>query len=90
MARRTTRRKTSRTKRRPWTKAEATALKKHSQKKTAVAQISRSMKRSQGSIRQKALSLNMSIGYRRYYQPVVQENSPPNRIARVSAPRSHI
>jgi hypothetical protein len=65
MARRTTRRKTSRPKRRPWTKADVTALKKHSQKKTAVAQISRSMKRSQGSIRQKALSLNMSMGHRR-------------------------
>ena len=65
MARRTTRRKTSRTRRRPWTKADVTALKKHSQKKTAVAQVSRSMKRSQGAIRQKALSLNMSMGHRR-------------------------
>jgi hypothetical protein len=64
MARRTTRRKTWRTKR-PWTKADVTALKKHSQKKTAVAQVSRSMKRSQGAIRQKALSLNISMGHRR-------------------------
>ncbi len=66
MARRTMRHKTSRTKWRPWTKADVTALKKHSRKKTAVAQISRFMKRTHGAIRQKALSLNLSIGHRSY------------------------
>jgi hypothetical protein len=50
---------------RPWTKADVTVLKKHSQKKTAVAEISRFMKRTHGAIRQKALSLNLSIGHRR-------------------------
>ena len=61
----TRRRKTSLAKWRPWTKADVTVLKKHSQKKTAVADISRFMKRTHGAIRQKALSLNLSIGHRR-------------------------
>ena len=50
---------------RPWTKADVIALKKHSRIKTSVARISQSMQRTPGAIRQKALSLNMSIGHRR-------------------------
>ena len=65
MTRRTTRQKTSRTKWRPWTRADVTALKKHSRAKTAVAQISRVMERTHGAVRQKALSLDLSIGHRR-------------------------
>ena len=65
MARKTIRRKASRTKWHAWTKADVSMLKNHSRKKTPVTQISRSMKRSPGAIRQKALSLNMSIGHRR-------------------------
>lgn len=59
------RRETSLAKWRPWTKADVTVLKQHSRKKTAVAEISRFMKRTHGAIRQKALSLNLSIGHRR-------------------------
>jgi hypothetical protein len=65
MAQRIKRGKASRTKRRPWSKADVAALKEHSRKKTAVIQISRSMNRSPGAIRQKALALNLSIGHRR-------------------------
>ena len=50
---------------RPWTKADVTALKRHSQKKTTVAEISRFLQRTHGAIRQRALSLNLSIGHRR-------------------------
>jgi len=65
MRRRTIGRVAWRAKWRPWTKADVTALKKHSRKKTGVAKISRFMKRTHGAIRQKALSLNLSIGHRR-------------------------
>jgi hypothetical protein len=40
-------------------------LKAHSKKKTPVAKISKSMKRTPGAIRQKALSLAIPIGHRR-------------------------
>ena len=65
MVRRTLRRNGSLAKWRPWTGADVSVLKKHSRKKTPVARISLSMKRTPGAIRQKALSLNMSIGHRR-------------------------
>jgi hypothetical protein len=63
---RTTRRKTSLNKWRPWTEADLTALKKHSRKKTAMPEIELLMQRTHGAIRQKAHSLNLPIGHRRY------------------------
>jgi hypothetical protein len=65
MRRRTLGRIASRAKWRPWTEADVSALIKHSRIKTSVAGISQSMQRTPGAIRQKALSLNMSIGHRR-------------------------
>jgi hypothetical protein len=61
-----TRRKTNRkSKRVAWTKQHVNDLKAHSKKKTPVAQIAKSMKRTSGAIRQKALSLGISVGHRR-------------------------
>jgi hypothetical protein len=57
--------KPSRTKRKAWTKADVGALKGHSRSKTPVVQIARTLKRSAGAIRQKALSLGLPIGHRR-------------------------
>jgi hypothetical protein len=57
--------KKSRTKRRAWSKGDVTALRGHSKKKTPVASIARTLKRSAGSIRQKALTLGLPIGHRR-------------------------
>jgi hypothetical protein len=54
-----------RRKRATWTKEDVRNLKTHSRSKTPVAKISKLMKRSEGAIRQKALSLNFSIGHRR-------------------------
>jgi hypothetical protein len=48
-----------------WSKQHVSDLKAHSKKKTPVAKISRSMKRTPGAIRQKALSLGIAIGHRR-------------------------
>jgi hypothetical protein len=57
--------KKSRTKRRAWSKGDVTALRGHSKKRTPVASIARTLKRSAGAIRQKALSLGLPIGHRR-------------------------
>ena len=53
------------TKRVAWSKQHVSDLKAHSKKKTPVATISKSMKRTHGAIRQKALSLGIAIGHRR-------------------------
>jgi hypothetical protein len=54
-----------RSKRIAWTKENIRDLKAHSKSKTPVAKIAKQMKRSEGAIRQKALSLEISIGHRR-------------------------
>jgi hypothetical protein len=54
-----------RIKRVSWTKEHVRDLKAHSKSKTPVAKISKAMKRTSGAIRQKALSLGISIGHRR-------------------------
>jgi hypothetical protein len=49
----------------PWTKENISELKMHSRSKTPVKKIAKTMKRSEGAIRQKALALDISIGHRR-------------------------
>jgi hypothetical protein len=62
----TNRKKTNvRAKRVAWTKEHVRDLKAHSKSKTPVAKISKAMKRTASAIRQKALSLDISIGHRR-------------------------
>ena len=50
---------------RPFTKEDVKALRAHSKARTPVIKISKQMKRSVGSIRQKALRLGIGIGHRR-------------------------
>jgi hypothetical protein len=57
--------KTKRAKRREWTKENERELKAHSRSKTPVAKISKLTKRTVGALRQKALSMGMSLGHRR-------------------------
>ena len=52
-------------KRRPWTKEDVRTLKAHSKAKTPVIEISRQMKRSVGTLRQKAIRLGIGLGHRR-------------------------
>jgi hypothetical protein len=54
-----------RTPRRSWTKIDIRDLKVHSRSKTAVAKISRAMKRTAGALRQQALKLGIPLGHRR-------------------------
>jgi hypothetical protein len=51
--------------RREYTKADVKDLKAHSKAKTPVATISKLTKRTEGSLRQKAQKLGISLGHRR-------------------------
>ena len=51
--------------RREYTKADIKELRAHSKAKTPVAKIAKLTKRSEGSLRQKALKLGISLGHRR-------------------------
>jgi hypothetical protein len=51
--------------RREYTKADVKELKAHSKAKTPVAKIVKITKRTEGSLRQKALKLGIRLGHRR-------------------------
>jgi hypothetical protein len=51
--------------RREWTAQDVRELKKHSKNKTPVAVISKTTKRTQAALRQKALVLGLPLGHRR-------------------------
>jgi hypothetical protein len=51
--------------RRGWSKADVRDLKVHSQSKTAVIKISKTMKRTIGAVRQQAFKLGIPLGHRR-------------------------
>lgn len=51
--------------RRAWTRADVKELRQHSRNKTRVKTISRALKRTPGSLRQKARALGIPLGHRR-------------------------
>ena len=51
--------------RREYTKADVKQLRVHSKAKTSIAEIMKLTKRTEGSLRQKALKLGISLGHRR-------------------------
>jgi hypothetical protein len=51
--------------RKPYTSADLKLLRQHSKARTPVAKIAKSMKRSEGSLRQKALKLGIGLGHQR-------------------------
>jgi hypothetical protein len=51
--------------RKPYTAADIKLLKQHSKARTPVSKISKQMKRSAGSLRQKALKLGIGLGHQR-------------------------
>lgn len=63
MAKRT--KKAKKGKRVAWTKTHERDLRAHSRKKTPVTTIARSMKRTPGSLRQKAHAMGLALGHRR-------------------------
>jgi len=57
--------KKTKSKRKEYTKDDIKLLKTHSKARTPVARISKLMKRSEGSLRQKARSLGIGLGHQR-------------------------
>ena len=51
--------------RREYTKADVKELRRHSKAKTPVVKIAKLTKRTEGSLRQKALKLGIKLGHRR-------------------------
>ncbi|MGY3607669.1 MULTISPECIES: hypothetical protein [unclassified Bradyrhizobium] len=51
--------------RRPFTKDDVKALKAHSRARTPIAKIAKQMKRTEGSLRQKAFKLGFGLGHAR-------------------------
>ena len=51
--------------RKPYSAADIKLLKQHSRARTPVAKIVKQMKRSEGSLRQKALALGIGLGHQR-------------------------
>jgi hypothetical protein len=48
-----------------YTKTDVRELRAHSKARTPVSKIAKAMKRSEGSLRQKALNLGIGLGHRR-------------------------
>ncbi|MCK1715431.1 MULTISPECIES: hypothetical protein [unclassified Bradyrhizobium] len=57
--------KTTKTKRKEYTNEDVKLIKAHSKARTPVATLSKLMKRSEGSLRQKALALGIGLGHQR-------------------------
>jgi hypothetical protein len=57
--------KTKKSVRREYTKADVKELRAHSKARTPVAEIAKLAKRTEGSLRQKALKLGIKLGHRR-------------------------
>ena len=51
--------------RKPYTASDVKLLRQHSRASTPVSKIARQMKRSEGSLRQKALKLGVGLGHQR-------------------------
>jgi isocitrate lyase len=58
--------KTKKSVRREYTKADVKELRGHSKARTPVAKIAKLTKRTEGSLRQKALKLGIKLGHRRW------------------------
>lgn len=57
--------KTTKIKRKEYTSDDVKLIKAHSKARTPVAKLSKLMKRSEGSLRQKALALGIGLGHQR-------------------------
>ena len=51
--------------RKPYTASDVKLLRQHSRARTPVSKLARLMKRSEGSLRQKALKLGVGLGHQR-------------------------
>jgi hypothetical protein len=51
--------------RKPWTKEDLRELKAHSKAKTPAAKVAKTLKRTEGAVRQKATTIGIGPGHRR-------------------------
>lgn len=65
MAKKANKTATKKAMRREYTKADVKELRAHSKAKTPIAKIAKLTKRSEGSLRQKALKLGIGLGHQR-------------------------
>lgn len=63
--RKSTKRAPRKSARRPFTKDDVKTLRAHSKARTPVTKIAKQMKRTEGSLRQKALKLGIGLGHQR-------------------------
>jgi hypothetical protein len=49
----------------PWTKDDLRALKAHSKAKAPVVKVAKTLKRTEGAVRQKAKTIGIGLGHRR-------------------------
>jgi hypothetical protein len=49
----------------PWTKDDVRELRGHSKAKTPVAKVAKALKRTEGAVRQKAMTIGIGLGHRR-------------------------
>jgi hypothetical protein len=49
----------------PWTKEDVRELKAHSKARTPITEVTKSMKRTEGAVRQKAKTIGIGLGHRR-------------------------
>jgi hypothetical protein len=65
MARKIAKKTAKKLTRNEYTKADVRELRSHSKARTPVKKLAKAMKRSEGSLRQKALALGIGLGHRR-------------------------
>jgi len=67
MAKKAAKKKTAKKRliRHPFTKEDVKTLKAHSKARTPVAKIAKELKRTEGSLRQKAIKLGIGLGHQR-------------------------
>jgi len=65
MAKKTAKKTAKKRTRNVYTKADVRELRAHSKARTPVKKIAKTMKRSEGSLRQKALALGIGLGHQR-------------------------
>ena len=70
--------------RREYTKEDVKTLKEHSKAQTPLEKISKAMKRTGGSLRQKAIKLGIPLGHRRRKAKVAKAAKAPKKVVKAT------
>jgi hypothetical protein len=66
--------------RNPWTKEDLRQLKAHSKTRTPVVEVAKAMKRTETAVRQKAKTIGVGLGQRRWRTLALIDSSNGNRV----------